>query len=230
MSIQFKKIPRALKKLIQNPKLIASLHEVHQNAFTKISKDHQQHQPHPIYILDAENLEKENIFKNIKISGWRFIIDTGEKRLAYEFAVDFLTEFRIHSIDEGLHTNNFSDVVFKLRDILEDLSAIKFFPYEIALLNIPVLYTTTIWLKPKRFSSFLPEIFFPIRPMPGFLKEQLWYDRGSMVQKIKEEFSKIKERGSALLIDADEEFSTSTEEAEEHIEQTEDLPVKPNQE
>lgn len=219
MAITYIKIPDQLHQLITDGAVFSAYQQDHANEFIKVHKAHHEHHPHPLYVLSSNDLRHADCLDGRTADAWRFLKDAGDHHLAFEFHKNKEGEFEVHSVHEGHRTQQFE----KIMEMFDRSLWTKIFPYHLAIVEVPALYVSMVWLQARFF--FMQDIFIPIGQVPHFLQLNKWYSKMNVFQQLQVGLSHFKETGGGLKIEGNSIASPKRTTELPHVEQDEDLPA-----
>lgn len=125
--------------------------------------------PHPVYNLGLDSIGSSNVLNKAMLTAWSYIILDGEQSIATAEALPTSASGTpvFAQTYEGPMAVSFGTAI----GLAEKLPELASKTYELAVIRIPALYLTAIWLKgPLPDAS--DDLFIPLNPAPKGLKAE----------------------------------------------------------
>lgn len=125
--------------------------------------------PHPVYNLSLDDVGSSDPLAKTNLTAWGYVILDGEQTVATAEALQSMGKKKpvFSHTHEGPSVASFGEAI----SLAEKLPELENDSYELAVLRIPALYVTALWLKGAQRGT-ADDLFIPLNPAPNGLKAE----------------------------------------------------------
>ncbi|MGE5342880.1 MAG: hypothetical protein ACM3SY_15510 [Candidatus Omnitrophota bacterium] len=155
--------------------------ESDQGQFIHSAEPDPEKMPHPIYVLNPEDIVSGDGFANARLIGWRQLVDGH----ALEVYVNEQGEETFAGMNQGKHMD---DMIHKLR-VMKHHTRVKHSDFDVAVITIPALYTMALWLRARKPEE---DLIIPVGPTHPKLSNdpRTIFTPGEFLELLKEDAAK----------------------------------------